>query len=277
MSKLQVSEIELMGLKVQGLSRAGTGTSLYLPEFKICFDVAQGWPFHYTSKHFFITHSHMDHAGGIPYIISQRGLMNLPAANFYMPKNMIEPVDEILKHWQKMEGHKYQYHLKTLEDADFVEVKPGFIVKSFKTIHRVNSQGYALIHKKKKLKKQYLHLGRQDLIDLKAKGQVIHEFIEEIKFAFTGDTKIDFLDLSPWIKQAQILFMEVTYFDQKRSIERARKWGHIHLDEILPRLNEIKSESLVFTHISSKYSHQQAREILNNRLPEGEKSRVHIF
>lgn len=277
MSKTQVSEIQLDNLKVQGLSRAGTGTSLYLPEYKVCFDVAQGWPFHYASKYFFITHSHMDHAGGIPYIISQRGLMNLPPAIFYMPTNMIQPMEQILKCWQQIEGHQYDYHLKSLSEDQQVEVKPGVFVKSFKTLHRVESQGYALIEKKKKLKSEYLNLCKQTLIDLKQSGTEIHDLVEDIVFAFTGDTKIEFLDLSPWIKKAQNLFMEVTYFDEKRSIERAREWGHIHLDEVLPRLCEFECDNIIFTHISSKYSHEKARSILSAKLSSGDLERVHIF
>ena len=278
MSKTQVSEIQLGNLKVQGLSRAGTGTSLFLPEFKICFDVAQGWPFHYASKHFFITHSHMDHAGGIPYIISQRGLMNLPEAQFYMPEAMIEPMHEILKQWQKIEGHTYQYSLNPLPLDKEVEVKPNYFVRSFKTQHRVDSQGYALIQKKKKLKPEYLNLCQQTLVDLKNSGTKIHEYIEEIEFAFTGDTKIEFLDASPWVKNSKVLFMEVTYFDEKSSIERARTWGHIHFEELLPRLAEIKSNHLVLTHISTKYSHSKACEILEKKVRlKADLERLHIF
>ena len=115
-------------------------------------------------------------------------------------------------------------------------------------------------------------------MDLKNSGTKIHEFIEEIEFAFTGDTKIEFLDVSPWVKNSKVLFMEVTYFDEKRSIERARTWGHIHFEELLPRLAEIKSNHLVLTHISTKYSHSKACEILEKKVRlKADLERLHIF
>ncbi|RYZ77436.1 MAG: hypothetical protein EOP05_01845 [Proteobacteria bacterium] len=71
--------------------------------------------------------------------------------------------------------------------------------------------------------------------------------------------------------------MEVTYWDNKKSVENAREWGHIHLEELLPRLEGLKNERIVLIHASARYSTKYLEEILDARLPEYLKGRVTLF
>jgi ribonuclease Z len=71
--------------------------------------------------------------------------------------------------------------------------------------------------------------------------------------------------------------MESTYLDDRKTIANAREWGHTHLDEIIPRLDEIESEQIVLIHISSRYSDAEALRLIKSRIPEKHHDRIVIF
>ena len=71
--------------------------------------------------------------------------------------------------------------------------------------------------------------------------------------------------------------MEVTYIDEKKSVQNARDWGHIHLDELLPRLPFFEGEKILLTHLSSRHSIEGCERILDKRVPKGLRDKVAVF
>lgn len=265
------------GLDFHGLSLSGIRTSVAMPQHGICFDVAQGYPFVLHLKKYFITHGHLDHAAGVPYIISQKMMNNDKAPDFYMPPSLVDPMHRMMKIWQEIERHQYRYQFHSIDEDSKIEISPRLYVRPFKTVHRVESFGYSLIETSKKLKKEYSHLSGRELAEKKRLGQTIEDLEEKILVSFTGDTEIEFLDVSPRVKKSKILFLESTYIDSRKSVEHAKTWGHTHLDELLPRLSEIESEKIVIIHVSSRYSTQEALKILQERLPRHEQDRIILY
>lgn len=270
-------EATYLGYKFVGLSLAGIRTAIAMPELNLSFDVAYGPAYLHTIKKFFITHGHLDHASGIPYIISQKAMTSQPPAQFYMPKSLAEPLDQILKIWQKIEGHQYQYEFIGVDSDIEINLTSTSFVKTFPTTHRVQSLGYTLFDRNKKLKAEFANATREEIIQAKQRNIEITDYIEKPLVSFTGDTQIEFLDSRPWIRHSKILFLEATYLDDKRSLEQARKWGHTHLDEIVPRLKDIESEKIVLIHLSSRYSTAEATEILKQKVPSEFHDRVSLF
>jgi ribonuclease Z len=264
-------------LSIQGLSLSGIRTALVIPELAIGFDVAQGLPFSMNAKKYFITHAHLDHAAGIPYIISQKSMHHAPTPEFYLPEAAIEPLREIMRLWAKLEGHVYRFEFLPTTPESEIDLNPKYAVRPFPTVHRVPSFGYSLILRNKKLKSEFSHLKGPEIQKLKNQGTVVDELIETPMLSFTGDTQIDFLDRSEAAAKSKYLFMECTYLDSKKSVEHARTWGHTHLDELLPRLKDIQSEKIYLIHSSSRYSTREALEILRQRLPSSEQDRVSLF
>lgn len=273
-----ILEREFCGIKVRGVSVAGISTCLYLPDLGVALDIAQGLSFALSAKSFFITHAHQDHMGGIAYIVSQRALNKLPPAVFYLPETIIPAVRSLMDIWQELEGHEYQYELRTLNPGqEPVELKNGFSIESFKTVHRVRSQGYRLFQKTKKLKPEYAGLSGDEIKGLRSKGQAVTEMITEPAFAFTGDTQVEVFSEFPDLLRTRVLFVECTYYDDRKSVASAREWGHIHLEELKPVIEAFKGERFVLIHPSRKYRPHEVWPIVEKYLGRKLCEKVDLF
>ena len=169
------AEYSYAGLNLKGISLSGIRTAISLPDYSFSFDVAQGYPFLLNLKQFFLSHGHLDHAAGVPYIISQKAMNNQEAPKFYMPKSLVEPLDRIMKIWQEIEGHQYKYEFIGVEADMEIPVKGNHFVKVFPTTHRIDSFGYTLFENHKKLAPKYQGLSRDELMKLRNEGHDLNE------------------------------------------------------------------------------------------------------
>lgn len=248
-----------------------------MPQYSLAFDVGQGLPHAIGMNTFLITHGHMDHAAGIPYIISQKAMHSHIVPRFYMPEAMIDPMNEIMNQWSKIEGFKHQFEFIGAKPLDEIQHTSNLIIKTFPTVHRVPSHGYSIYKKHKKLRTDLAGLPADEISKIHARGEEVTEERLQLMVSFTGDTQIEFLDHAPEVKHSKILMLETTYLDDRKTIASAKEWGHTHLDELIPRLDSITSEKIVLIHTSARYSMEEAAKIVKNRLPSREQERVIIF
>jgi ribonuclease Z len=264
------------GIRLVGYSMAGICTSIVFPDADVCFDVGNGLPFAIPVSNILLTHGHMDHASGLPYLIAMKAMTGQTPPCVYMPESLVRPLSQVMKIWQEIDQHNYQFQFRAIQAGEDRPLKAPYFVRPFPTFHRVASLGYTVFEKKKRLRDEFKDLGPFELGDLRKKGIELDEYYEEAIVSFTGDSKIECLD-SPQVRNSRILLIEVTYWDKKKSVENAREWGHIHLDELIPRLGELKCEKIVLIHASARYNTPYLNEILDARIPEHIKHRVELF
>jgi len=266
-------------IRLIGYSMAGITTSLVFPDADVCFDVGQGLPFQMGVPNILLTHGHMDHASGLPYVIAQKAMQGQTPPMVYMPEALLRPMSQVMRLWEEIDQHTYQYQFRTAKPGTEYPLKAPYFFRTFKTVHRVASHGYTIFERKKRLKAEHRGLEPLQLADLRRQGAILEEYDEEAVLSFTGDTTIDFLD-SPdasHVHRSRVLVMEVTYWDAKKSVQNAREWGHIHFDELLPRLETLKCEKIVLIHASARYNTPYLREIIEARVPEHFKHRIDLF
>lgn len=260
-----------------GYSLAGITTSVFCKNASICFDVGQGLPFQLSARRIAITHGHLDHAAGIPYIVAQKNMMGQKETKIFVPESLAEPLGRIMGIWQGIDHHEYAFELQALAPGKLIELDKRYSLKPFTTVHRVESQGYLLYLKKKRLKEKFRNLGQEGILAAKSAGETPSEEYLEPAVAFTGDSQIEFWDKDPDIAKAKILFVEVTFWDDEKPVEHARKWGHLHIEELLDILSKLQNRRIVLIHASIRYTTEFLQRVLRERLRLEDQERVVIF
>lgn len=264
-----LSEYHYKDFKFIGNSEGGIHTSIAIPRLKIMFDTGLGSPNLVEIPKILLTHGHLDHASGLAYLISQRSLRKLTPPDIYVPPAIYESLDQILKLWHKIEEYESQYNLIPIDYNTLYPLQGNFYFKAIPSVHRVPSNGYVIFEKKKKLKKEYLNLPGYKIAELKKNNPDIIETKYEPIITFSGDTQIEFVLQNEVVQNSEVLFLECTYICDKRPVERARKWGHIHLYEIINYVEYFrKIKKLYLIHFSPRYKKKEIRETLKKLLPE---------
>lgn len=233
------------------------------------FDIGRGASQLVEIPRIFLTHGHLDHSSGIAYHISQRSLRNLPGCTVYTPESLVEPLNQILQLWSGIEGFPFNYEIIGIQPGEQIQLQGNYSVQAFPAVHRVESLGYVIQEKRKRLKKEFQSLSGAEIADLKKKDPNIFYEVEVPLIAFSGDTTIEFVLNHPHVQQSKILFLECTYIDEKRPVERARKWGHTHLDEIAQNAEAFRElKRLFLIHFSPRYRKKEVFDALKTKLPD---------
>ncbi len=274
---MSVSVFEWKQWKFEGISEGGIRTSISCPALDCMFDFGAVHPDRVNTMHLLLTHAHLDHSAGLPYFISQRSLQKLKPPKIFVPASTRETWKKIIDLYSELEGFSYQYELHGLEFGERQELKPGFYFKPLPSFHRVPSQGYTIYQSSKKLKAEYKNLSQKEIIHLKSEGVEPNGEFAEPLVSFSGDTKIEYVLENPDVQKSKILFMECTYYCDKRDTNRAREWGHTHLNEIAENHSAFQNEALVLIHASKRYSYREAKEWMQKKLPESLLQKTFLF
>ncbi|RYZ77437.1 MAG: MBL fold metallo-hydrolase, partial [Proteobacteria bacterium] len=154
-------------------------TSIGFPEADVCFDVGQGLPFQIPFPTILITHGHMDHASGLPYLIAMKNMQSQPVPNIYMPAELVPHMTDIMKIWAKIDQHTYSFNFFKVENGRDYPLKGPYFFRPFPTYHRVPSHGYTIYEKKKALKAEYKSLSPSELGSLRKQGVPLEEHFNE--------------------------------------------------------------------------------------------------
>jgi ribonuclease Z len=265
------------GYNFEGISEGGIRTSIIMPSLSILFDIGNLPVDHAHHENLLLTHGHLDHSAGIPYYISQRSLRKLKPPNIYVPQELYEDLQSILKIYQKIEGFEYLYNLVPVKINEFMQINSTMYFKALKTFHRIVSQGYTIYEKNKKLKEEYKNYSKDQILSLKNQGIDLQEEKYIPIVSFSGDTKIEYVLENKDVANSKILFIECTYLDDKKNVEKAREWGHIHLDEIVQNADSFKNEKIVLIHFSKRYSPKTIKELVYSKIPTSLKDRIECF
>ena len=172
--------------------------------------------------------------------------------------------------FERMDGAPIPMNICKISPGESVHVTTKLRVATITSVHRVESQGYAVFSiKKGSLRQELSGLSKDEIRTLKLSGENISDpDTESLEFVYTGDTTIEMFKLpeNEFILSVPKLVVELTYIDGDRA--KASQRGHIHIEDIIENAAMFNAvQELIFVHFSQKYSMSQILGVLQEKLP----------
>ncbi|MCB9780490.1 MAG: metal-dependent hydrolase [Alphaproteobacteria bacterium] len=269
--------LRLAGIDIDAVSVAGLETCIQLPGLSLAFDLGICPRSAVKLPTVFFTHAHVDHMAGVIHHVATRGLQRMKPPTYVMPERNVADFRAMLDCWRRLDGSALDCELVGLAPGHDHRLRADLVARPVATPHRVVSQGYVLWEQRQKLRPSLRDRTAEELRALRRAGQDVTETVETPLVAFTGDSRIEAIDHHEALRRARLLIMEVTFLDERVDVERTRAKGHIHLDEVVARADRFENEAILLTHLSARYSAEQALRILDRRLPRHLRERVTLL
>ena len=266
--------LNLAGFAIDAISVGGLETCIQLPGLDMAFDIGRCPRSAVHRSKILFTHAHMDHLGGVAMHAATRSLMHMRPPTYYVPKENLEALEDLFSAWRRLDRSDLPANFIPVGPGDQFDLNSRYRVETFRAIHRVPTLGYIIGSTKRKLKPKYRSLSGKEIKRIRSTGTEVadEKWIPEI--AFCGDTVIDVIEREPKLQDVRVLILEVTFLDDRVSVEKCRDRGHIHLDEIIERADLFRNRAILLTHFSARYRAKDIVQILDERLPPQLRERV---
>jgi ribonuclease Z len=268
--------LTLAGHPVEAISVGGIETCYQLPDFDVCLDIGRCPPGAELRSRVLLSHAHIDHAAGLPYYVSMRALTNMSPPQIWCPKPSHGPLSRLLQVWTELQTDTDRCTLTAVEPGDRIDLGRGAYATAFRSPHRIACVGYTLFRRKKKLREDLENLPGEEIAERARAGEEVNRVIEVAEICYPGDTMVDVIEAEPTVTTARVLILECTFFSPKVDVQKARRSGHVHFDELAERAHLFKNECILLTHFSRRHSPDEIQAAVVG-LPEDLRSRIQLL
>ncbi len=262
----QLSTIHMGDFTLMGYSVAGEESVVLVPELDVAFDVGKCPREVLRINHVLLTHGHMDHAAGVAYYFSQRDFQGIADGVVLVARALVGPLEGLMQAVAVVEGHPSPCRFVGMSDGEDYEIRRGLIARAFATRHVGTSLGFSVIEVRQKLRDDFAGLSGSELVALKKQGVEITRRLELPLVAYLGDTARANYSCLPHVRDARVLLVECTFFDDDH-VARARAGRHLHVSDLPEVLAGTSNERILITHVTRRTNLAEARKILRRTLP----------
>lgn len=267
----------LAGIPFRGVSIAGRETWFHVPSLDLAFDVGRSPADVVPAPSLFLSHAHLDHAGGLAYWASQRRLLRLPPARVFTDPGTVPAWTTILGLHAGLEGVAYDVAVEGLGPGSTVALRKDLAVSAFRADHRVPALGFVASEVRRRLVPAWEGRAESEIRAAVLAGEEVTRRSERPLVAFSGDTGVGvFGTAPPALLEAKVLLLECSFVEPE-DLPRARHYGHLHADDLAERADLFENEAVVLTHLTLRSTPDELRRTLARRLPASLASRVVPF
>lgn len=260
-------KLEAAGLEIEGVSIAGHESFFKLPAFRCLLEFGRAPDDVVGYSTICLTHGHLDHAAGLAHHASRRRLARLPAARVFAPEEAVPDLEAWLAISQRLENVDYGVHVTPAVPGKSVMLRNDLELKFLPGRHRVPTVGYLFSEVRHKLDEEFRDRSGEEIAALRSGGAEVTRREEIPLFAYPGDCGVEIFDAAPELFRARVLLIECSFVGADDR-DRARKYAHIHVQDIADRATLFQNEAIVLTHFSLRYRPGEIREALANLPPE---------
>lgn len=265
------------GIPISGVSVAGRETWFHLPTLGIAYDLGRTPSELVPVSNVFLSHAHLDHAGGLAYWASQRRLMRHPEGIVHTEPSAVDAWRRILALHEELEAVRYDARVEPLAPGASVDVRKDLRVTAFRVAHRIPTLGFVASEVRRKLKPEWRPRDPHDVRAAAASGIAVAEEVTIPLVAYSGDTARGFFEsAAPEAFRAKVMLLECSFVEERHA-DRAGQWGHLHVSEIAEHADRFENEVLVLTHLTLRTSGEEIERTIRRELPERLASRTVAF
>jgi ribonuclease Z len=267
--------LQFQNLRIEGSSRAGDASWFRIHPPGLAFDVGRGSLALAGANEIFLTHGHLDHALGLPFVLSLKAMQGVESSRVFCPAGIVDDLRQMVEAAESLEQASYSYELVPLEPGDTVPVGRDLSVEAFATDHVVPSLGFHLVRARRKLKDRFRELSAEELVELRRQGADIEDVTRELWVTYCGDTGVGVFELEPRLFDSTVLLLECTFFGEE-SRSRGQRFKHLHLFDLADRAGQFNNQDLVLHHASWRFEATEIRSAIEKELA-GITPRVHLM
>lgn len=253
-------------LAVVGGSRAGEGSLILLPQLHLALDAGRAHRALPAMKTVLVSHGHADHLGGLAYWASQRHLQSMGPARLLVPAAIAPDIETLLSTHARLEGgDAYDIEVIAVDEGVRQPLRRDMDLVFFATDHWVPTLGSRLLWRRQHLIPELADLPGDEIARRRRAGERVTEETEASILAYCADCGPGMLDPQNEVLAAEVLLIECSFY-RPGDRDRAARYGHMHLEDLLGAVDLLDCRHLVLLHASRRHRLREVEETIDERL-----------